>query len=983
MPTSDELSKQQRLTAAINTQLGLINKQLEKELENRIVLGQQAKGEAVDREAARRQAQSSSSSALSDQQNINSAVGEEISLRERSNLSTADQSITMKGYLADLEDAATKGAGVFDSAGKMLNEFVPAQLMENLGKLQTLMGGFSGPDGVVDAMTGEFVGTNKQVNSFAKAIDGAYEGLYASKGAFADAFGALPTRALGDLNTVMAEFGKLLSGGDGMVNGLKLSKAVTGDMILEFRALQKAMNLSTDEMQEFIHRGISATGKANLDMVREAAVYSKRLAGITGDSAKMISQNITKIIGDTEHFGNVTVAEAARISVTLRQLGLGYGELGTMVGKYLSFEGAAESVSKLTTVFGVQMDAMDMMMLANEDQEQFLHRFRDQFLMTAKSVDDMTLAEKRLIKEAAGLSDIQAVERLLDPDAALTDIATLTSGTEQGVGETSEIMAMLKDDIIDLHDVTAYSSTAMADNINEKMRLPLRKMAIETEQNAVKIARSFEKAIPEKTGEAIKYFGEGIKDFLDIDESHLEKLGEILKDFASGTKDFASEVKDSDIGELVGDSIDKVAGPGKAASMSSGIKSAMMTMVTEWGKAVDLMIEKLGPLLAGSESDVGKSFRVGWMLATNNTVKEFSAVFTGQEGLAAITQKEGKKAADIQLKMFDSNIDAARHMLEKMQTDKGEYLSIATKKQKQEFAKQFELSKEQMASLNIETREKLLKDTENNWQAAFEATADVIDKKGAAAFKKISDINKEELDTQLKDFTSVYSSMAREMGVQGIEYRKLSDEQKAYYAHHFKLGEDWESELKSIFDSDAYKTGAKRTAQGDMLTDIIEDMRAAGRTGADVNNELAGFIKQKYKMNRKQFQSLLEADPEADIGSLVADSLRTREQKLAAAKTAKEGTSAKERDSNTSGITRAEEKLLKANIKEQKETRQQLAKNTAVLSQIKAAIEGKEFTAGDVTVNLSGQDITNAVVANPVANAGPGNGSRIQLKTGG
>ena len=982
MPGSDELSSQEKLTRAINSNLVAINNNLETELRQRIMIRQQSEGQAIDAEKAAAEAAAARKGAQTDQSSVNSKIEEEIKLKEKSAAVSADGGSKMKILLKDVENAATKGAEVFDKAGVMLNEMVPRQLMENLRSLQTLVGGLSGPNGVFNAATGAMEGTNVQVNRFGKAIDDAYVGLYASKGAFADAFGSLPTRALGDLNTVMKEFGQLMSGGDGMVNGLKIAKAVTGDMILEFRALQKAMNLSTDEMQEFIHRGISRTGKASLGMVREAAVYSKRLAGITGDSAKMISQNITKIIGDTQNFGNVTVAEAARISVTLRQLGLGYGELSGMVGQYLSFEGAAESVSKLTTVFGVQMDAMDMMMLANEDQEQFLHRFRDQFLMTAKSVDDMTLAEKRMIKEATGLSDIQAVERLLDPDAVLSDITTLTGETDKGIGETQEIMEMLKDDIIDLQDITAYSSDRIADNINEKMRQPLRHMAIEVEQDSVRIARSFEKAIPNKAAEAIKYFGEGVKDFLSIDEAQLDKLGEILNKFAEGIGDIGTDLKDSDLGEEVGKAIDKVAGPGSAKSMSAGVSSAFDGMVKKWGEAVDLMIEKLKPLLGKSESDIGKRFRIGWMSATDNTVKEFKSTFTGQEGLASIVEGESKKAVDVQMKTYKTNIDAARAMLEKMKTDKGEYLAIATKKQKEAFSKQFELTEKQQAILNLETKEKLLKNTEDNWNAAFERAGDVVGKKGAKLYNKMTDISKEQLGEQLKDFSSVYSSMAREMGAMGVQYGKLSDEQKAYYAKQFKLGDDWEAELKQIFDSDSYKTGATRKKQGELLTDLITDMRKAGRSGKDINNEMADYIKQKYKLSRDQFTGMLEAEEGTDISSLVGKTLRDREEKLAAVDAAK-ATKAKEDEKKSSGgkASAASDRLVRAQIAASNNTTRAVEKNTIALAQIKAAIDGKEFKAPDVTVKLRGQDITNAVGANPEISEGKAKGMKINLST--
>ena len=123
------------------------------------------------------------------------------------------------------------------------------------------------------------------------------------------------------------------------------------------------------------------------------SAYATAVSEKTGVSFQEISEGIANIITDVERFGNVQVDEAARIAGSLNELGLSYQGFGGMVDKFMNFDQAADSLGNLTTVFGVHFDAMEMMQLANEDQEEFLYRMRDAFLDSGKAVEDMTLAE--------------------------------------------------------------------------------------------------------------------------------------------------------------------------------------------------------------------------------------------------------------------------------------------------------------------------------------------------------------------------------------------------------------------------------------------------------------------------------------------------------------------------------------------------------------------------------------------------------------
>ena len=357
-------------------------------------------------------------------------LGTSIEEAEEASKSLSEQA---KDIGKNLADAARAGGEAYDKALAALQKMIPTTLREELDNIQSTFGGLSGVDG-------PFHATNEQAKKFVGVTHELYNELQSGSNKFAKAFGMLPKRIIGDLDEVMAEFGQLISGGDGLINSLKIAEVATADFIQEQQFLSKAMGLSVEQQKTFMTRQISLTGKAGNDMLKKSAVFAKNLATMTGDSMKMISKNIVGIIDDTEHFGNITEQQAARVSVSLRQMGLGYKELAGMVGKFTDFSGAVQNVSALTTVFGVQLDAMEMMQLANEDQEMFLRRMREQFLMSAKSVDEMTLAEKKLIASQTGLGDVGAVERFLDPDAVISSFEELASGTgavEEDISETT------------------------------------------------------------------------------------------------------------------------------------------------------------------------------------------------------------------------------------------------------------------------------------------------------------------------------------------------------------------------------------------------------------------------------------------------------------------------------------------------------------------------------------------------------------------
>lgn len=338
----------------------------------------------------------------------------------------------------------TAGVKQLLAAGETIDGFVDNEMLARMQRLQDQFGGIAGEAGnafrEADGMAGQYRDAMLRFN----------EGLTGNTTDFNDSVSGLNVsfRSLvGDAKTATAAFDRMTIGARGSADGYRFLQNATEDTIRDMAIFGQQMNMNEREISTFMTREISL-GKEAGSMLQEAAVYSTRVAAITGDSAKEIMDSIEAIISDTQRYGNVSVAEAAKIGTTLRQLGLDYSELGGMTDKYFDFESAASSVSALTSVFGVNIDAMEAMRLANSpDRLDFLTYMRDSFMESGKAVEDMTLAEKRLVQQQLGLSSIESVERLFDPTVDLDSLDAIDAATQEGVGTFEESITELETQI--------------------------------------------------------------------------------------------------------------------------------------------------------------------------------------------------------------------------------------------------------------------------------------------------------------------------------------------------------------------------------------------------------------------------------------------------------------------------------------------------------------------------------------------------------
>lgn len=221
--------------------------------------------------------------------------------------------------------------------------------------------------------------------------------------------------------------------GPALAKGLKDS----GEDIALF---QENFNLSAKELGDFVTVEVARTGKATTTMMDDLKKFSYGLSAQTGISAKLIAKDTVKIVSNVEKFGNVTVEEAARMSTALKQLGVDYSQLEGMIGQFQSFDTAAQKVGELSAVFGIHLDAVEMMTLANTDQEAAMFKLRDAFEESGQSLEDMNIAQKNLLTQQAGFSDVKQMEMFFS--GQVDSLEELQEMTDEAATEDSAAKAV-------------------------------------------------------------------------------------------------------------------------------------------------------------------------------------------------------------------------------------------------------------------------------------------------------------------------------------------------------------------------------------------------------------------------------------------------------------------------------------------------------------------------------------------------------------
>ena len=176
----------------------------------------------------------------------------------------------------------------------------------------------------------------------------------------------------------------------------------------------KTMSLADETTGNLLQRQYAFQGEVSEKILGDIANTSIALMRQTGLGANSLKEDIVDILEATDRFGDIGVDSAGRIAAAIGQLGIDFQTFTRMTDSFMDFDSAASKMGELSALFGIQMDAMEMTYLANEDQEEFLFRMREEIMDSGVDVENMSKTRARALANQMNMSVVQMKTFLRD-----------------------------------------------------------------------------------------------------------------------------------------------------------------------------------------------------------------------------------------------------------------------------------------------------------------------------------------------------------------------------------------------------------------------------------------------------------------------------------------------------------------------------------------------------------------------------------------
>lgn len=339
------------------------------------------------------------------------------------------------------------------------------------------------------------------------------------------------------------------------------------EMLKNGMIFANAMDLEASEVANLISTTFSETGEATDKILHEITNQATSIGKAVGIPMKTLSKGIVQVKTDMNTFTDMTVESAARMVASLSQVGLSIPKFGQVLNQFRDFDSAASKLGDLSATFGIQMDAMEMMYLSNEDPEEFLHRIREQFEAQGVEIESMSKTKQRALASQMGL-EVDEMKRFLNYENEFADIESLRAESAEASSKTQvdamKELTLAMTEVIKTQqqlNATKQASTSMfsaadnskaleniaaSQNVVLKAQTDLKGLSgeliniqVKTSEmfleGSGKILSAFQKNVPlieQKISDVIdtvKRKGEDIKDFL----PELKNISESFTDFSN------------------------------------------------------------------------------------------------------------------------------------------------------------------------------------------------------------------------------------------------------------------------------------------------------------------------------------------------------------------------------------------------------------------------------------------------------------------
>ena len=302
--------------------------------------------------------------------------------------------------LSGLTDMANSGGGISEYA----------QAINNLRKE---FGALSGP------VASTIISTAKEMKGFN------VQGLSANQ-----AFGNVAER--------MEQLIKLFSAGGPALQKLSAEFQANGGAILGF---QKGLGLSDEQMGSLAERVNIAGGTISdslLDMTKQATHLGKEF----GVDFKIISKGMAKATADFKSFGSMSQKQIGVAVTYFAKLGVQLDKVTGVMDSFNTFDDAAEKVSTLNQVFGVNVDAMKMMNAENPAER--VSMLQKEFAKAGISGEKLTRSQRQLIAQNTGIEESAVAQALSSKNQSVSFEKIAKAGDKAAKSEMTQTQALNK-----------------------------------------------------------------------------------------------------------------------------------------------------------------------------------------------------------------------------------------------------------------------------------------------------------------------------------------------------------------------------------------------------------------------------------------------------------------------------------------------------------------------------------------------------------
>lgn len=185
-----------------------------------------------------------------------------------------------------------------------------------------------------------------------------------------------------------------------VMNQFKEADGSFGKNIRDIITMQKGLGMSKEEFKGLVDYTVS-NGKDIKKTMYDIGNLSLQLGDKFGVSSKEISRDVGKMMKDLGNFGSLTATEITAAATHFQRLGVEISKVTGLMDKFDQFEDAADSASKLSQAFGLQLDTVKLMRAENPAERQQM--IAEAMQRAGISTDNLKRQSLKLLATTIGL----------------------------------------------------------------------------------------------------------------------------------------------------------------------------------------------------------------------------------------------------------------------------------------------------------------------------------------------------------------------------------------------------------------------------------------------------------------------------------------------------------------------------------------------------------------------------------------------------